>query len=192
MEGQVVAPGMRVLVPGLLEGALRVVPDGGINDGRAERVGRVVVVEEQALRLERSRQHAVCPAVGRRATGRVTRVNNRMAVVEILAVDQIPVSDGFRGLIRQQDVRQAEVDSVQMYKSFMPGDIVETVVVSLGDRAAYYLSTATNELGVVHAFCPSCGDTPMHPLSWVEMGCVQCPSVLEFRKVAKRPASAVF
>ena len=34
---------------------------------------------------------------------------------------------------------------------FRPGDIVRAVVVSLGDARSYYLSTASNECGVVYA-----------------------------------------
>ncbi|KAL0927673.1 hypothetical protein M5K25_001871 [Dendrobium thyrsiflorum] len=51
----------------------------------------------------------------------------------------------------QQDVRATEIDKVDMYQSFRPGDIVKAEVLSLGDARAYYLSTAKNELGVVSA-----------------------------------------
>ncbi|KAM0905154.1 hypothetical protein ACQ4PT_017585 [Festuca glaucescens] len=52
---------------------------------------------------------------------------------------------------RQQDVRATEIDKVDMYQSYRPGDIVRALVLSLGDARAYYLSTAKNELGVVSA-----------------------------------------
>jgi exosome complex RNA-binding protein Csl4 len=38
-----------------------------------------------------------------------------------------------------------------MYDCFRPGDIVLADVLSLGDARSYFLSTAKNELGVVHA-----------------------------------------
>lgn len=38
-----------------------------------------------------------------------------------------------------------------MYDCFRPGDIVRAKVISLGDARSYYLSTADNSLGVVHA-----------------------------------------
>ena len=38
-----------------------------------------------------------------------------------------------------------------MYECFRPGDIVLADVLSLGDARSYFLSTAKNELGVVHA-----------------------------------------
>ncbi len=38
-----------------------------------------------------------------------------------------------------------------MYDCFRPGDIVLAEVLSLGDARSYFLTTAKNELGVVHA-----------------------------------------
>lgn len=40
---------------------------------------------------------------------------------------------------------------VVMYDCFRPGDIVLAEVLSLGDARSYFLTTAKNELGVVHA-----------------------------------------
>jgi exosome complex component CSL4 len=67
-------------------------------------------------------------------------------------------------------VRATEVDKVEIYKSFRPGDIVSAEIVrshlpsiggssanaflpqiSLGDARSYFLSTAKNELGVIYA-----------------------------------------
>ncbi len=94
-----------------------------------------------------------------------------------------PLADGaFSGLIRCEDVRQYEIDKVEIYKSFRPGDIVRAVVTSLGDRRSYILSTARNELGVVIA--TSAAGAIMTPLSWQEMVC-PVTKVRELRKVAK-------
>jgi exosome complex component CSL4 len=38
-----------------------------------------------------------------------------------------------------------------MYDCFRPGDVVRAKVLSLGDARSYYLTTADNSLGVVHA-----------------------------------------
>lgn len=40
---------------------------------------------------------------------------------------------------------------VVMYDCFRPGDVVRAKVLSLGDARSYYLTTADNTLGVVHA-----------------------------------------
>lgn len=40
---------------------------------------------------------------------------------------------------------------VVMYDCFRPGDVVRAKVLSLGDARSYYLTTADNSLGVVHA-----------------------------------------
>lgn len=112
----------------------------------------------------------------------MTKVNPRAATVKIVCVDDVPLGNDFPGLIRQLDVRQTQVDEVEIYKCFRPGDIVRAKVISLGDKKSYYLSTAQNELGVI--FAKSVAGATMVPISWDLM---QCPKtkMTEHRKVAK-------
>ena len=90
------------------------------------------------------------PAVGDVVTCRILRVNPRMAQAEILLVDGKPVQGvSFRAVIRKENVRQTEVDKVQMADSFRPGDIVLAKVAALGSARSFELSTAEETLGVV-------------------------------------------
>ncbi|CAN7053335.1 hypothetical protein IGI04_028266 [Brassica rapa subsp. trilocularis] len=126
--------------------------------------------------------HGLIPEPGSLVLARVTKVMARMASVDILCVGSKAVREKFPGVIRQQDVRETEIDKVEIHQSFRPGDIVRAMVLSLGDSRAYYLSTAKNELGVVSA--ESAAGETMVPISWTEM---QCPlsGQTEQRKVAK-------
>lgn len=120
----------------------------------------------------------------------------------------------FTGVVRQQDVRATEKDKVRLADSFRPGDIVRATVVSrlgegcsqkgftdmqackisLGDARSYYLSTASNHLGVVYALpcpdptelqVPAASDLqPLEPISWQEMR-NPMTGAIEKRKVAK-------
>lgn len=123
------------------------------------------------------------PDIGSKVTAKIIKVTPRAAHVEILVVDKQPLKEFFKGMIRQQDVRQSEIDRVEIYKCFAPGDVVMAEVISLGDRHSYFLTTAKNELGVIHA--KSRAGVPMVPINWQEM---QCPATKthEFRKVAKQ------
>eukprot|EP00897_Mesotaenium_endlicherianum_P008388 jgi/Mesen1/7578/ME000392S06845 len=112
----------------------------------------------------------------------VMKVNPRMAVVDILCVGQKAASGHFSGIIRQQDVRATEIDKVDLYLCFRPGDLVRAEVLSLGDARSYYLSTAKNELGVVYA--KSITGSAMVAVSWQEMQCL-VSGQKEPRKVAK-------
>ncbi|CAA7403278.1 unnamed protein product [Spirodela intermedia] len=129
------------------------------------------------------KSHGAVPKPGSMVVGRVTKVMARLASVDIMCVDSKSVRETFTGIIRQQDVRATEIDKVDMYLSFRPGDIVRALVLSLGDARAYYLSTAKNELGVLSAQSSAAG-AAMVPISWTEM---QCPVTgqVEQRKVAK-------
>ncbi len=106
----------------------------------------------------------------------------RFCKAAILSVNGVTLKDIFRGMIRREDVRATEIDKVEMYKSFRPGDIVLAKVLSLGDAQSYLLSTAENELGVIYA--KSEAGVSMLPKSWCEMYCPKT-KIVENRKVAK-------
>ncbi|KAK1266992.1 hypothetical protein QJS04_geneDACA000063 [Acorus gramineus] len=128
--------------------------------------------------------HGAVPEPGSVVIARVTKVMAKTVSADIMCVGPKAVKEKFTGIIRQQDVRASEIDKVDMYLSFRPGDIVRAVVLSLGDARAYYLSTAKNELGVVSAQSMAGLGATMVPISWTEM---QCPLTgqIEQRKVAK-------
>ena len=123
------------------------------------------------------------PEVGDIVICRVTQINMRMANVEILSIEGHTESAGvFPGVIRSRDVRSFEIDSVEIYNSFRPGDIVRAQVISLGDARSYYLSTAKNELGVIYSL--GRGGVAMNVVDWETM---ECPvtNTVEKRKVAQ-------
>lgn len=95
-----------------------------------------------------------------------------------MAVD---TGETFRGLVRAQDVRQTDRDRVKMAECFRAGDIVRAQVLSLGDGANYYLTTARNDLGVVLA--RSAGEQ-MVAVDWETMLC-ESTGATEKRKCAK-------
>lgn len=155
------------------------------------------------------KQREVLPTVGNVVLCRVTRITPRQAVVAILVCGDTVLEAEWQGVIRVQDVRATEKDRVKIYESFRPGDIVRASVVSLfsslsffgmllvrkdvltkgwflqislGDQANYYLSTASNELGVIMAVSEA--GNAMYPVSWKEYKDPET-GVSESRKVAK-------
>jgi exosome complex component CSL4 len=152
------------------------------------------------------------PAVDSIILGRVTRVQKRQAALSILIVlDEAQSRDHqltdedldalissstdpsstptnaaddmrFQALIRKEDVRAVEKDRVVMDEMFRVGDVVRASVISIGDQAAYYATTAKNELGVVIA--RSEAGNMMFPASWKEMR-DPVTGLGELRKVAK-------
>jgi exosome complex component CSL4 len=122
------------------------------------------------------------PQIGDVVTASVSRITQSVAYVSILCVGGALLAEPFQGTIRERDVRSFEVDDVDMYKSYRPGDVVRAKVISLGDARSYFLSTAANDLGVVLANSEA-GHT-MVPVSWRFM---RCPVTRqkERRKVAK-------
>lgn len=94
------------------------------------------------------------------------------------------VGEAFRGVIRSQDVRSTNRDTVRIIDSFRPGDIVRAEVLSLGDGSNYYLTTAKNEYGVVFAKSEGGAGDLMTAIDWETMVCEKT-GVVEKRKCAK-------
>lgn len=90
-------------------------------------------------------------------------------------------SFGTKNLNRIENVREFEIDKLQMQRCFKPGDIVKAEVISLGD--SYLLSTARNDLGVVYALSSS--GASMIPISWQEMQCPETGGTLFLTKSLK-------
>ncbi|PTB67968.1 hypothetical protein BBK36DRAFT_1194429 [Trichoderma citrinoviride] len=116
--------------------------------------------------VRRGRKREVLPDVGNIVLARVVRLMPKQAIVVIQQVGSTVLQTEWQGVIRVQDVRATEQDKVKIHESFKPGDIVRAQVISLGDQANYYLSTAANELGVIMATSDAGND--MVPISWKE------------------------
>ena len=123
------------------------------------------------------------PNVGSVVMTRVLNISERQAKVSIISVETLLLQEPLSGVIRREDVRAVEKDSVDVFASFRPGDIVRARVISLGESHSHYgLSTDRNELGVIMA--TSERGYPMGPVSWTEMQCSKT-GTRETRKVSK-------
>ena len=122
------------------------------------------------------------PTIGSIVVAKVINISERQAKVSILSVNNTLLEEPLHGVILKENVRAMEKDTVEIFSSFRPGDMVRARVVSLGESQAYSLSTAENELGVMVA--TSDGGEAMVPISWCVMQCTKT-GVKERRKVAK-------
>ncbi|KAM0251494.1 hypothetical protein ACHAQJ_008162 [Trichoderma viride] len=154
--------------------------------GPTKRLNKITApsVEELATLsvIRRGRKREVLPDVGNIVLARVVRLMPKQAIVVIQQVGDTVLQTEWQGVIRVQDVRATEQDKVKIHESFKPGDIVRAQVISLGDQANYYLSTASNDLGVIMATSDVGND--MVPISWKEFKDPDT-GVSEPRKVAK-------
>ena len=122
------------------------------------------------------------PSIGSLTICRVINISERQAKVNMLCVRETVLPEPLHGVIRREDVRAMEKDTVELFHSFRPRDTVRARVIAHGEGQVYVLSTAENELGVVAAHC-ECGEN-MWPVSWCEMQCSK-DGRREKRKVAK-------
>ncbi|GAV55350.1 hypothetical protein ZYGR_0AS06740 [Zygosaccharomyces rouxii] len=107
--------------------------------------------------------------VGSNGSGVVAAGGGSGAVTFSVSQASSDLGETFRGIIRSQDVRATERDSVKMIESYKPGDIVRAQVLSLGDGTNYYLTTAKNELGVVFARAANGAAGLMYAIDWQTM-----------------------
>lgn len=134
------------------------------------------------ISVERQKKLHHVPKEGAVVVCKILNVTQRQAKAKILSVNGKVLPDQLRGVIRKEDVRSTERDSVDMFNSFRPGDFVRARVISLGDSQGYTLSTAENELGVLLGTSDNGG--LLLPTSWCEMECADT-RIREKRKVAK-------
>eukprot|EP00668_Euglena_longa_P011455 GGOE01013859.1.p1 GENE.GGOE01013859.1~~GGOE01013859.1.p1 ORF type:complete len:187 (-),score=74.02 GGOE01013859.1:238-798(-) len=148
----------------------------------------VVSVQDGVVRVVQSKEATVVPRIGDLVTGKVTKIAQRMVYLSIVLVEKTPLATPFKGLLRIEDIRAIEKDSVEVSRCFRPADIVVAEVLSMGDSRHYYLTTAKEHLGVVYA--TSVAGHPLKPYNWQEMVCSQT-NLREWRKVAKPSEDAV-
>lgn len=122
------------------------------------------------------------PLVGSVVTGKVVAITPRFAKVSLTTVGTKVPSGSFIGVIRKADIRLNDIDNVEMYKCYRPGDVIRAKILSLGDARSYYLTTAGVEFGVIWA--KSDAGVPMIPFAWNLMKCPHTNTTVH-RKVAK-------
>ena len=120
--------------------------------------------------------------VGDIVHAQVQKLGMNQAQVEIFALGDVVLKNSTRGLIRREDMKMREIDSLVIRDCFRPGDIVRAQVISLGDSRQYYLSTTAQELGVVHA-TSEIDNSLLQPISSDEMQNINTKDK-ELRKVA--------
>lgn len=136
----------------------------------------ILAVENQAVPVD--------SGIGSNGSGIVAAGGGSGAATFSIAQASSDLGETFRGLIRSQDVRATERDSVKIIDSFKPGDIVRAQVLSLGDGTNYYLTTARNDLGVVFARAVNGTGGLMYAIDWQTMA-APSTGATEKRKCAK-------
>mmetsp|Transcript_18257 Transcript_18257/g.22349 ORF Transcript_18257/g.22349 Transcript_18257/m.22349 type:complete len:214 (+) Transcript_18257:121-762(+) len=189
VEGSKVAPGDRI------GSARRLHPGAGCyirgNHIFASAVGTLNICNENDMSvvsviLEKGRIYASSQvlSIGMKVIGKVGRIMNQQATVEIVAAEDIgALREHHGGTIRKEDVRIGVSEDVKIHESFRPGDVVLARIISLGDSRRYFLTTAENELGVIRAVSSHSGKV-MVPISYKEMECPET-KIAELRKCAK-------
>lgn len=121
----------------------------------------ILAVENQPVPID--------SGVGSNGSGIVAAQGGSGAATFSISLASSDLGETFKGLIRSQDVRATERDTVKIIDCFKPGDIVRAQVLSLGDGTNYYLTTARNDLGVVFARAfNGCGGL-MYAVDWQTM-----------------------
>ena len=121
---------------------------------------------------------ATFPKVGDIVFGMVSDVKSKNAGVNISHVGDKKIAGSFKGMLHISGVSRGYVDN--MFNICKSGDIIRARVISTENRSIF-LSTASNDLGVLYALCSICG----YPLESGNrgLGCSNCGSI-ERRKVA--------
>jgi len=138
-----------------------------------------------STKYSKSCETSLVPKASDRVICQVLRISSKQATVQILSSEShcfYPLN--YRGIIRQQDIRDVDRDKALVYKSFRPGDIVVAEILGVGEsNQGFLLSTANQTLGVIVAKSIQSGGL-MVPIGLDQM---QCPvtKFIEPRKCAR-------
>lgn len=164
-------------------------------DGVLDRAGKLIsllkgVAQTQkdpesgriSVQVTRPDNHTLGINIGDEIIGRVQKIKKDNVFVNILAVNGVPLSLEMDGVIKRKDIREKEVDKINMEDCFVPGDILKAHVSSYGDSRKIQLNTHEHGCGVLFAKSEETGQLlfPIGP------GKMVCPitGVEESRKVA--------
>lgn len=145
--------------------------------------GKLTEQEKPTVSIQHSKSGMKSvPTVGTVAICQVVNISERQARVRIISVNDFILQEPLHGVLRKEDIRAMEKDTVEVFQSLRPRDLIRARVIAHGEGQTYLVSTAENDLGVVCASC-ECGAT-MQPVSWCEMQC-STRGHREKRKVAR-------
>ena len=150
------------------------VENGGIYAGCVGKAAVVAVGPEAkrvvSIKARQPHSHATSAKIGDLVLARVTKIKDETVFLAILAVNGSPTTNKFDGVVKKKDIREKEIDKIQLDHCFIPGDVVKARVCSYGDSRKIQLSTVDDDLGVLFAVCSRSGHF-MVPLSEEEMLC---------------------
>jgi exosome complex component CSL4 len=83
------------------------------------------------------------PKIGDIVFAKVIRVEPFQAKLRIVAIEQNVLQSQFYGIIRREHARDYDVDQIDLYKFFTPGDIVKAMVLNVGGNLNSVLLSTT-------------------------------------------------
>ncbi|MBC7131173.1 exosome complex RNA-binding protein Csl4 [Candidatus Bathyarchaeota archaeon] len=150
----------RFVLPGDFLGVIEeFIPDSGtyVKDGfiYSSVVGRTLIdFLNKKVSVFPVTYGAKVPRVGSIVIGHVSNVLPQIATVRIFRIGRGSLSGVFTGFLHISDAHPRFVES--MFEVCKTGDILRAKVISTKNRS-YHLSTKDRNLGVIYAFCSTCG-----------------------------------
>lgn len=176
-SGQLVVPGEKLgVIEEFLSGPGTYVEDGGVH---SKVIGRVLLDFANRSVSVFPLVRGVCvPQIGKNVIGDVQNLQSSMATIRIVKIGKKFLSSFFTGILHISDISFGYVES--MLDACRIGDVIRAKVISDKNRT-YHLSTKSENLGVIYAFCSQCGNLLI--LNKGRMECHNCRNV-EKRKTA--------
>lgn len=82
------------------------------------------------------------PSINDVVTCRVTSIQSNLALCLIWCVNAHVLRQPFKAMVRKEDIRHHEKDSIDISKYCLPGDVIKGKVIGVGDNGRYLVSIA--------------------------------------------------
>lgn len=150
----------QLVVPGEKLGVIEEFTPGRstyVNGGviRSNAVGSAIYDKaNRKISVHQKSKSPLMPAKGQIALAEVQQVQDKLATVKLLKVNNIELKRPFSAILHVSFVSKFFVKSLR--DAIKPGDIIIAEII--GDKnTPYQLTTAGRDLGVVQAYCSNCG-----------------------------------
>ena len=177
---ELVTPGDRLGVIEEFQAGRGTYTEKGVIYSRA--LGKVVIdLERKKISVQPKTRIPSTPRKGATIIGEVQQVQDKMATVKVLSINGEKLNRPYTAIIHVSYAVRGFLKS--LHDAFRPGDLIKASIIGV-ENMPYQLTTAGRSLGVIKAYCTSCGGPLTYRKNRKILECEKCGKT-ERRKISE-------
>jgi exosome complex component CSL4 len=179
-EHELVTPGDRLGVIEEFQAGRGTYTEKGVIYSRT--LGKVVIdLERKKISVQPKTRVPSIPRKGSIIIGEVQQVQDKMATIKVLSINGEKLNRPYTAILHVSYAVRGFLKS--LHDAFRPGDLIKASIIGV-ENLPYQLTTAGRSLGVIKAYCTSCGGPLTYRKNRKILECEKCGKT-ERRKVSE-------